>query len=476
MATVKGDVHDIGKNIVAVVLRCNNYEVIDLGVMVPCDKILQTAIDEQADVIGLSGLITPSLDEMVSVAKEMKRRDIDLPLLIGGATTSRQHTSVKIAPQYENPTVHVLDASRVIGVVADLLNANRREAFDAENRARQADLRELHRKRVEQPLIPFSAATKRRLQLDWSQAPAAPTFTGRRVLVDFPLADLVPFIDWTFFFSAWELKGRFPKVLDHPEYGEAARELYANAKELLERIIERGDLRAQAVYGFWPACSIGDDIVVFDDAERTRERMRFNMLRQQRTTSESKPTLSLADFVAPVDSGMPDHIGAFCATAGLGATELAAKFEAENDDYNSIMVKALADRLAEAFAELLHHRARADWGLGDPAEVSNDDLIAEKYRGIRPAFGYPACPDHSEKPKLFELLDADEIGVTLTESAAMAPAASVSGLYFSHEQSRYFTVGRIDRDQVDAYAARKGIDLREAERWLGPNLAYDPDS
>ena len=475
IATVKGDVHDIGKNIVAVVLGCNSYDVIDLGVMVPCDKILKTAVEEGADMIGLSGLITPSLDEMVSVADEMERRQMKMPLLIGGATTSRQHTAVKIAPKYGAEAVHVLDASRVVAVVGDLLDDERRTRFAEKNRDAQAKLRELHEQKIQQPLMPYQAALSRRVELDWQAAPAVPNFLGRQVIDDFPLAELVPYIDWTFFFTAWEMKGRFPKVLDHPDYGPAARELYQHGTDLLDQIVKDSALSARAVWGFWPAGRDGDDIVLFDDESRSTERMRLPMLRQQRTSSDDLPTHSLADFIAPV-GGPPDYLGGFCVTAGHGADELCARYEKDHDDYTSIMVKALADRLAEAFAELLHQRAREAWGYGDNPEQTNDDLIDEKYRGIRPAYGYPACPDHSEKTKLFELLDAGAIGVDLTESCMMTPAASVSGLYFSHPDSRYFTVGRVDRDQVEDYASRKGIPMADVERWLGPNLAYDPGS
>jgi 5-methyltetrahydrofolate--homocysteine methyltransferase len=475
IATVKGDVHDIGKNIVAVVLRCNDYAVTDLGVMVSCDKILQTAIDERADVIGLSGLITPSLDEMVHVATEMQRRGMQIPLLIGGATTSRQHTAVKIAPQYGQPVAHVIDASRVVGVVSNLLDATRKVTFAEQNRRDQDALRDLHRQKIDQPLMPYRFALEKRTKFEWrNEEIARPAFTGRKVFADYPLADLVPFIDWTFFFAAWEVKGKYPKVFEHPEYGAAARELYDNAQALLKRMLAEKWLVARAVYGFWPAGSDGDDVVVFADETRSRELLRFPMLRQQRTIEEDRPTLSLADFVAPVDSGQLDYIGAFAVTAGIGAEEVARRFEQELDDYNSIMVKALADRLAEAFAERLHQKVRAEWGFADERDVTSEELIREDYRGIRPAFGYPACPDHSEKPKLFELLQAGEIGMALTEHFAMTPAASVSGVYFAHPQARYFTVGRIDRDQVEDYARRKHMEVREVEKWLRPNLAYDP--
>ncbi|MSO29862.1 MAG: methionine synthase [Acidobacteria bacterium] len=469
MATVKGDVHDIGKNIVGVVLGCNNYEVIDLGVMVPADRILQTAADEKADLIGLSGLITPSLDEMVFVAREMKRRGLTTPLLIGGATTSRPHTAVRIAPEYDQPVVHVIDASRAVDVVSSLLSPTQRASFDAATRGDQARLREQHAALKRRPLMPWPAAQERRLRLPWSSdAIAQPSFTGARTLDEVTLEDLVPYIDWTFFFATWELKGRFPAILQHPQYGAAARELYDHARTLLDRIVADRLLTPRGVYGFWPAGTDGDDIVVGD------ELLRFNMLRQQEEMPDGKPTLSLADFIAPRDSGVGDYIGAFAVTAGIGAAELAASFERDHDDYQSIIVKALADRLAEAFAEYLHARVRREWGYGASERLSPDDLLAERYRGIRPAFGYPACPDHSEKGKLFSLLGAERAGLELTESFMMAPAASVSGLYFAHPEARYFTVGRIGHDQVEDYARRKRMDLREVERWLTPNLAYEP--
>ncbi len=469
MATVKGDVHDIGKNIVAVVLGCNNYDVVDLGVMVPAAKILQAAIDEKADLIGLSGLITPSLDEMVFVAREMERRGITLPLLIGGATTSRQHTAVKIAHEYRQPVVHVLDASRAVEVVGNLLSADRKGAFDAANRAEQGRTREQHATLKRRPLLPLAAARANRPRTAWTPGSVAtPSFTGTRFLDEVTLEDLVPFIDWTFFFTAWELKGRFPAILDHPQYGSAAREVYGHARELLDRIVADRLLTPRGVYGFWPANTDGDDIVVGD------ELLRFNMLRQQEEIPDGKPNLSLADFIAPRESGVVDYVGAFAVTAGLGASELAASFERDHDDYHSIMVKALADRLAEAFAEYLHARARRDWGYGAAEQLTGDDLIAERYRGIRPAFGYPACPDHSEKGKLFSLLGAERAGLELTESFMMAPAASVSGLYFGHPDARYFTVSRLAQDQIEDYARRKGMPVSEVERWLSPNLAYDP--
>jgi 5-methyltetrahydrofolate--homocysteine methyltransferase len=471
LATVKGDVHDIGKNIVGVVLGCNNYEVIDLGVMVPLDRILDTAIEKRADVVGLSGLITPSLDEMAQVAKEMERRGFRLPLLIGGATTSAPHTAVKIAPEYRGATVYVPDASRVADVVSNLLNPARRPAFEKANGERQAELRERHRQR-RHVLTPYRDARARRATFTWNQgAIAVPCFTGRRAIEDIALAELVPFIDWTFFFTAWELKGRFPAILDHPQYGEAAREIYDRGRALLGELAAGRTIRAAGAYGFWPANSDGDDIVLFEDASRQREVVRFPMLRQQEATDDSRPLRSLADFVAPLDSGVIDYVGAFAVTAGLGVDEAVGRFEAGHDEYNAIMVKALADRLAEAFAEHLHARVRREWGYGAGEELSLEGLLREKYRGIRPAFGYPACPDHSEKWKLFDLLGARSVGLDLTESCMMMPAASVSGLYFAHPEAQYFTIGRIGRDQLDDYARRKGMAADEAERWLAPNLA-----
>ncbi len=475
MATVKGDVHDIGKNIVGVVLGCNDYEVVDLGVMVPADRILDAAVEHEADMIGLSGLITPSLDEMVGVAREMERRDMDVPLLIGGATTSKQHTAVKIAPAYSGLVTHVLDASRAVGVVSALLDDERGATMAQEVAEEQERLREVHEGRAARPLLAYEDARERRLRTDWTaQRPPSPEFTGRRVLEDVPLEELIPFIDWTFFFTAWELKGRFPEVLDHPRYGEAARELYANATKVLEELVAGGRLTARAVYGFWPAHADGDDIVLFEDEGRSVEVARFPMLRQQRERPDGKPQLSLADYVAPAGAGVPDHIGAFAVTAGIGAEEIAREREAEHDDYESIMVKALADRLAEAFAEMLHQRARREWGYGADEALSNEQLIAEEYRGIRPAFGYPACPDHLPKRALFELLGAPEIGMELSESMAMLPAASVSGIYLSHPESHYFSIGRIGADQVADYAERTGLSVEEVERWLAPSLGYEP--
>jgi 5-methyltetrahydrofolate--homocysteine methyltransferase len=458
LATVKGDVHDIGKNIVGVVLGCNNYEVIDLGVMVPAAVILDTAVAEGADAVGLSGLITPSLDEMVSVAAEMQRRGLKLPLLIGGATTSRQHTAVRVAPAYDGTTVHVLDASRVAGVVSDLLSDDRAQVLEAANRAEQQRLREQHESKQRRPLLPLEQARANRDRLSFDHL-AVPAFTGVRTIQP-DLTALRAMIDWQFFFLAWELKGKYPAILDQP----VARELFEDANILLDQIVADGQLQAQGAYGFWPAHSQGDDILI----DLGRRRLRLPMLRQQTAKPPGRSNRCLADYVAPAG----DHLGGF-AVAIHGAEKLAAGYQARYDDYRSIMVKALADRFAEAFAEHIHLQARRDWYEPD-AEPSIEDLHAERFRGIRPAFGYPACPDHSAKRTLFDLLDAAQLGMALTESFAMTPAASVSGLLFAHPSSRYFTVGRIARDQAEDYARRRGVDLPEAERWLGPNLAYDP--
>jgi 5-methyltetrahydrofolate--homocysteine methyltransferase len=470
LATVKGDVHDIGKNIVGVVLGCNNYEVIDLGVMTPVDRILSEAASRQVDIIGLSGLITPSLDEMVTVAREMERRGVTTPLLIGGATTSRQHTAVKIAPEFSGPTVHVVDASRAVDVVSSLLSEPRRDAYMAAVRAEQADLRERYGTRREKVLLPLADARANHVRTDWDALEVpVPWFVGRRV-VSPALEELVPFIDWTYFFSAWELKGRFPEILDHPQYGDAARELHGHAQQILSRIVREKRITARGVYGFWPACADGDDIVLYTDDARRAVAARFHMLRQQEPIADGRPNRSLADYVAPCASLVPDYVGAFAVTAGIGAGDLAAEYEGAHDDYSAIIVKALADRLAEAFAEQLHQQARRDWGYAAGEQLSADDLLAEKYRGIRPAFGYPACPDHSEKPELFRLLDAPAAGITLTESFAMLPAASVSGLYLSHPDARYFNIGRIGRDQLEDYARRKAVSVEQAERWLASHL------
>ena len=468
LATVKGDVHDIGKNIVGVVLGCNGYEVIDLGVMVAADAILDTALEQDCDAVGLSGLITPSLDEMVVVAKEMERRGMELPLLIGGATTSRQHTAVRIAPEYTQPTVYVLDASRVIGVVGALLEPERRAVLDAENRVDQERLRALHAERLRRPLLPLRAARERRTPIAWHPDDiAVPLFTGERV-VEPTLPELRGYVDWTFFFHAWDLKGRYPAILEHPEKGHAARDLFDAANALLDRIVEEELLTARGVHGFWRAAAEGDDIVLATG----NGDVRFPMLRQQGAHDDSRPNRSLADFVAPVETGLEDHVGGF-AVGIHGADELAGAFEAEGDDYSAIMVKALADRLAEAFAEWLHQQTRRAWYAPDE-RLGSEELVAERFRGIRPAFGYPACPDHSEKTTLFALLRAEDAGLSLTESCASLPGASVSGLFLGHPAARYFSIGRIGRDQVEDYAERKGDELAVVERWLRPNLAYDP--
>jgi 5-methyltetrahydrofolate--homocysteine methyltransferase len=468
LATVRGDVHDIGKNIVGVVLGCNNYEVVDLGVMVPAETILDTAVEQGCDVVGLSGLITPSLDEMVSVAKEMERRGLDLPLLIGGATTSRQHTAVRIAPEYGQPTVHVLDASRVIGVVSALLDPARRSELDTANRVEQDRLRALHAERERRPLLPLRAARERRTPIAWhADDLAVPEFTGRRV-VEPGLEELRGYIDWTFFFHVWELKGRYPAILDDPDKGTVARELFDAANELLDRIVAERLLEPRGVHGFWRAASEGDDVVLRNGSSGVR----FPMLRQQATHDDSRPNRSLADFVAPGETGLEDYVGAF-AVGVHGADELAATYEQDGDDYSAIMVKALADRLAEAFAEWLHEQSRRAW-YAPGEQLGAEELAGERFRGIRPAFGYPACPDHSQKGTLFTLLDAGEAGLELTESFATTPGASVSGIYLGHPSARYFSIGRVGRDQAEDYAERKGESLSTVERWLRQNLAYDP--
>jgi 5-methyltetrahydrofolate--homocysteine methyltransferase len=398
-----------------------------------------------------------------------------LPLLIGGATTSRQHTALKIAPGYEQMTVHVLDASRAVGVVAGLLDPKQKEQLDHKNREDQARLRELHGKKAGKKLLPLEVANENRLRIEWrAQDLATPSFVGRRKITGFPLGELTPYIDWTFFFTAWELKGKFPAILEHPNHGEAARDLYETAQKLLARIVDERLLRANAVYGFWPANSEGNDLVLWDDASTKREVARFPMLRQQQVKTDDKPYMCLSDFVAPKETGLCDHVGAFAVTAGLGVDALATAFQKDLDDYSAIIVKALADRLAEAFAELLHQRARRDWRYGATENLSHQDLTDERYRGIRPAFGYPACPDHTEKGQLFDLLAAPEVEITLSEHYAMMPAASVSGIYLAHPETRYFAVGKIDRDQVADYAKRKKMTVAEVERWLSPNLGYEP--
>jgi 5-methyltetrahydrofolate--homocysteine methyltransferase len=516
MATVKGDVHDIGKNIVGVVLQCNNYEVIDLGVMVPAAKILETARERKADVIGLSGLITPSLDEMVHVAQEMEREGFSLPLLIGGATTSRAHTAVKIAQHYRASTVHVLDASRAVGVVSTLLSDELKGDFDEKTRAEYARLREEHAaKSKEKKLITLEKARSNRTPIDWaSYTPPKPEFVGTRVYATsavipsevegsltvsdtvpngerardlstplrsaqddneggtraISLDDLIPYIDWSPFFHTWELRGRYPAIFGDPVVGQQARELFDDAQKLLDRIRTEKLLTARGTFAFWPAKAIGDDVEVYPDETPSEPLATFHFLRQQMKKPAAQFNHCLADYIAP---DAIDYLGGFAVTAGIGADELAAKFAADHDDYNAILTKALADRLAEAFAEFLHREARSAWGFGGDEKLSQDELLREKYRGIRPAAGYPASPDHTEKRTLFDLLGAEKTtGITLTESFAMHPGASVSGLYFSHPDSKYFGVGKIDDDQVRDYAARKNASIEYIEKWLGPNLEH----
>jgi 5-methyltetrahydrofolate--homocysteine methyltransferase len=477
MATVKGDVHDIGKNIVGVVLACNNYEVIDLGVMVPAAKILETARAEKADIIGLSGLITPSLDEMCHVAAEMERQGFELPLLIGGATTSRVHTAVKIHPNYKRgQAVYVNDASRAVGVAQALMSAEQKGGYVAELRGEYTKLAAAHaRAQADKVRLPLSQARANAAKFDWSAyVPPKPTFIGTKTLVDYPIAELIDFIDWTPFFQTWELSGKYPAILDDAKFGAVARSLYDDARAMLDKIVAERWFTASAVVGFWPAEARGDDVTVFADETRDRPVVTLHTLRQQLSKREGRFNEALADFIAPRDSGAKDYIGAFAVTAGIGEDEIADRFKRANDDFSAILVKALADRLAEAFAERLHQRVRKEfWGYAADETLSGDEMIAEKYRGIRPAPGYPAQPDHTEKGTLFHLLDAERIGVKLTESFAMWPGAAVSGLYFSHPQSHYFGVGKIERDQVEDYAKRKGWSLVEAEKWLAPILNYE---
>ncbi len=475
LATVKGDVHDIGKNIVGVVLGCNNYEVVDLGVMVPCEKILATAKELKVDVIGLSGLITPSLDEMVHVAKEMTREGFTVPLLIGGATTSKAHTAVKIAPSYAPSVVHVLDASRAVGVVGSLISPSQKPGFVQQVRDDYERMRQAHQDRGAKPVLPIAKARSNRLMTDWATVNIpVPSFLGVRTIDDQPLSELVSFIDWTPFFHTWELKGRYPAIFDDATVGPKAKELYDDARRLLDEILQKKLLTAKGVYGFFAAASVGDDIALFRDAARTEKITTIHMLRQQSEKPQGQPNLALADYVAPDDSGRKDHLGAFAVTAGIGLDELCRRFDQDHDDYNSIMAKALADRLAEAFAEFLHKRVRDEWGYGKQEVLSLEELIREKYQGIRPAPGYPACPDHTEKRLLFDLLQVERsAGMTLTESFAMLPAAAVSGFYFAHPEAKYFAVGKIGKDQVEDYARRKEMDLRTVERWLSPNLNYE---
>jgi 5-methyltetrahydrofolate--homocysteine methyltransferase len=477
LATVKGDVHDIGKNIVGVVLQCNNYEVIDLGVMVPAAKILDTARAEQVDIIGLSGLITPSLDEMCHVAAEMERQNFDLPLLIGGATTSRVHTAVKIHPNYNNgQTVYVTDASRAVGVTSALMSKDNRPAYVANIRDEYAQIAAAHaRGQEDKKRLSIADARANGPKYDWSgYVPPKPSFLGARVIENQPLKELADYIDWTPFFSTWELTGKYPDILHDEKFGEAARGLFADAQEMLKRIVGEGWFKASAAVGFWPANSEGDDIVVFDDARKT-EIGRLHALRQQIARREGRANVAISDFIAPRATGLEDYVGAFVVTAGIGEDDVAERYKKANDDYSSIMIKALADRLAEAFAECLHEKVRKElWGFVPGEHFSKAELIAEKYQGVRPAPGYPAQPDHTEKETLFRLIEGERIGVKLTESFAMWPGASVCGLYFSHPESHYFGVGKIERDQVEDYARRKGWTVEECEKWLAPILNYNP--
>ena len=477
LATVKGDVHDIGKNIVGVVLACNNYEIIDLGVMVPCDKILQIAREEKVDLIGLSGLITPSLDEMVNNAREMTREGFSIPLLIGGATTSKAHTAVKIAPGYTSPVVHVLDASLAVNVVRKLMSPDDKVAFVQDIQEKQQKTREAHAsKTTAKKLIALEDARKRGLAIDWETTDIPkPNFIGAKVIEELSLETLVPAIDWTPFFQAWELRGKYPKIFEDPVVGPKARELFDDAQKLLKEIIDKKLLTAKGVYGLFPANSQGDDIAIYADEKRSEAISVFHTLRQQTEKPQGEVNYALADFIAPQSSGKADYIGGFAVTTGIGIEALCQRFEADHDDYHAIMAKALADRLAEAFAEWLHREVRREWRYGQDEQLTNQELIQEKYRGIRPAPGYPACPDHTEKKHLFELLQVEKsIGIRLTESYAMHPAASVSGFYFAHAQAKYFSVGKLKHDQIQNYAKRKGMEVSVVERWLSPNLGYDP--
>lgn len=473
LATVKGDVHDIGKNIVGVVLACNSYEIIDLGVMVPAEKILEVAVKENVAAIGLSGLITPSLDEMVHVASEMERQNFKVPLLIGGATTSRIHTAVKIDPQYSGAVVHVLDASRSVPVVGELISKNTKEQFFEKIKAEYTGLREGHaNRRSEKNYISLADARANKVNIDWgSYKPPVPTVTGNHSFVDYPLEEIRKYIDWTPFFQTWMLKGKYPRIFDDKVVGHEARKLYDDAIQLLDEIVENKLLRANGVIGLYKAVAVGDDVKVYD---RDQHIETFHFLRQQGKKGSGIPNISLADFIAPEDSGLTDYIGGFAVTAGIGLEKIVERFKAAHDDYNEIMAKALADRLAEAFAELMHEKIRRElWGYASDEQLENEELIREKYQGIRPAPGYPACPDHTEKPLLFKLLQVEEsAGIKLTESYAMYPAAAVSGFYFSHPESKYFGLGKIEKDQVQDYARRKKMEMKEAERWLAPNLAY----
>ncbi|MBO6524119.1 MAG: methionine synthase [Balneolaceae bacterium] len=476
LATVKGDVHDIGKNIVGVVLACNNFDIVDLGVMVPTEKILEEAEKEKADIIGLSGLITPSLDEMVGVAKEMQKRDMKTPLLIGGATTSRIHTAVKIDPNYESPVIHVLDASRSVTVCSDLLNEVNSARVASSIKTEYSKMREEHERRTaSKKLLSFEQAQKNRTEIDWKKSECyKPKFTGTKVFEDVDLSELRNFIDWSPFFRTWMLTGKYPAILDDETVGEQATELFGDAQRMLDEIIEGKFLRAKSVIGFYPANSFGEDVVVFGDEDRTHQKAKFHFLRQQGEKRTGQPNSSLADYIAPWDTGKEDYIGMFAVTSGIGIEKLIDKYETAKDDYNSILVKALADRLAEAHAEWMHYKIRTEfWGYAQQESLNNEELITEEYQGIRPAPGYPACPDHTEKQILWDVMDVEKnTGISLTESFAMYPASSVSGFYFSHPQSRYFGVGKISKDQIIDYAERKGKSVKEIEKWLAPNLGY----
>ena len=477
LATVKGDVHDIGKNIVGVVLACNNYDIIDMGVMVPADKILDKAIEENVDVIGLSGLITPSLDEMVHVAKEMERRKMKLPLMVGGATTSRIHTAVKIDPVYSGPVVHVLDASKSVPVAGELISGDRKADYKTQVKSEYAKLREDHANRKEiKHYIPYSRALGNRLKVNWEEKKyVKPSFIGNKVFKNFDLNIIREYIDWTPFFQTWMLKGKYPRIFENETIGKEAKKLFDDANKMLDEVIEKNLLQANGVVGLYPANSVGDNIEVYTDETRNEVKTVFHCLRQQGKKGTGIPNLSLADFIAPKESGKIDYVGGFAVTGGLGIEPLIEKYEKDHDDYNSIMIKAIADRLAEAFAEAMHAKVRKElWAYAKNETLDNESLIKESYQGIRPAPGYPACPDHTEKPILFDLLNAqEETGIILTESMAMYPASSVSGLYFMHEEAKYFGLGKIEKDQVQDYAKRKGMTLEETEKWLSPNLAYD---
>jgi len=477
LATVKGDVHDIGKNIVGVVLACNNFEIIDLGVMVPAEKILDAAIEHNVDAIGLSGLITPSLDEMVHVAKEMERRDIQIPLMIGGATTSRIHTAVKIDPVYSGSVIHVLDASKSVPVAGELINQETYKGIFSRTKEEYADLRESHANRKQaKSFVTYQGALNNRLKVDWAfKEYQTPSVIGNQVFKDYSIEEISQYIDWTPFFNTWMLKGKFPQIFENETIGEEAKKLYQDAQKVIQDVVDQDLLYASAVVGFYPANSDGDDVVVYEDESRTTIKTKFHMLRQQGRKGSGLPNLSLADFVAPVESSQKDYIGGFAVTAGIGIEPLIEKYEADHDDYNSIMIKAVADRLAEAFAELMHEKVRKElWGYAAQEGLKNEELIKEKYQGIRPAPGYPACPDHTEKQTLFDLLEVEKhTGISLTESFAMYPAASVSGYYFMHEEAKYFGLGKIEKDQVENYALRKGKTIAETEKWLAPNLSYD---